>query len=783
MKAKQLFILTVSFLIVSFSAFAAGEKKFSISSADLLSENVIRMKCSGLSDKYGKIVFKITPAMKITDVKRKGPFLELTTKSNFNDVDKYEISFNDPVTKSKGSLEISTSFLQEAKFNKMYSDKRMGYAFENGKSVFRLFVPRGNKVNLVIFDSYYDGIEKAKVIPMVNDGNQVFEYSQDGSLWGKYYGYQIVERNYTPDSLVPSMPHDTIFADPYSVATASNNVYPVKSRTLIYDGSKFDWGDDKPLGIDINEVVIMETHVRDLTAHSTAKTKYPGTFKGMIDAENGGLNYLSKLGVNVMELMPIHDFTNYESPYGIEVAGVKNEYNAYGRNYWGYMTSNFFAPESYYGTDGTIDTKKWNGTDGRVVDELKSMIKESHKKGIAVVLDVVYNHVSAADENPLKLIDYEFYFRKVAKTGCHTELETRRLMARKLILDSTKYWMNEYHVDGFRFDLATSHDKETVKVIYDELRKINPKIYIIAEPWGGDGSSTKIDFKSIGWSYWNDEIRGAIRGPNRPTGKATSFMLGNANNASSLDKFWKGISQGKSYQSVNYIESHDDATLSDNLRITSGTYSYKNADGSINRIKDEKSYLKLSPELLSSYKVATVALFLAQGPIMLHLGQEWARGKITPDLSKRGIKEITDKGEIGSSSDNTIFMTPSQNSYSADNETNYINYDYISLNQELFDYYQGLIKLRKSESLLGNATPDQIKILNNDNKNSLGVIIGDKIIGLVNSDKEKTATYEIPQGVYKVVVDKNKAGTETIKEVSTNTITVEKGGSLILIRK
>ncbi len=763
---------------------AAEEKKFSIQTAELNSVNEVKIKCKEVNEKFAKIKFEITPAITISEVKRSGPFLFITTKENFQDGIKYEISYKDPNTKGEGTIGINTTFLVEAKFNAMFTDKKLGYSIENGNSVFRVFIPRGTKVNLVVFDKY--DAATGTTYEMKNDGNQVFEYTITGALWGKYYGYQIVERSYTPKRFLPELPFDTIFADPYSKVVASNNVFPIAGRTLIYDDSKFDWQGDKPLGIDIENAIIMEAHVRDLTSHPTAQSKFPGTFKGLVDAQTGGIAYLQKLGVNAVELLPVHDFNHIEAPYKISANGFRNTWNVYGRNYWGYMTSSFFSPETFYGSDGTVDPKKWNGTDGRVVDELKTAVKEFHKKGIAVVLDVVYNHVSQYDQNPLKLIDWDFYFKKADKTGCGNEVNTNRLMARKIILDSLKYYMTEYHIDGFRFDLASSHDKETVKVILEELKKINPKVYVIAEPWGGDGSSTKNDFKKIGWSYWNDSVRNLIRGGNnRPTGKGKSFMLGSGNNADQLAQYWQGTSQGKSYQSVSYIESHDDATLGDMIRILSGAYKIKNADGSFNRIKDEKAYLKLSPELLDASKVAATSLFLCQGPLMLHLGQEWARGKITPDLSKLGIEELSTKGEPGSSSDNVISNTPTPNSYSADNNTNYINYDYIALNKNLWDYYKGLIDLRKSNTLLGTAKPEQVKILNNsnDNKNSLGVEIDKKIYGFVNSDITAEAKYTIPAGKYSVVVNKDAAGTKEIKEINGGEITVEKASSIILIKK
>ena len=788
---KKFFILFCIIAILLVFISADKDKIIFFKSAELQDSMTIKANLTGLPQKdadFKKIKFVIEPSIEIQSIERKGPFVIIKTKEQFKIDADYQLIFTYSPTKQKESIIIDKSILIQEALNKIYSDKPLGYFFENGKSIFRYFVPRGKKVKLVIFDKLDDSV--GKEYDMVNDGNQVFECVIDGTLWGKYYGYKIVERSYAFEPVKPLIDDDIVVADPYSKAVAQYNRFPQKNRTVIVDTSKFDWQGTKPVGLDISNAIIMEMHIRDITAHPSAKSKYPGKYKGMIDAEVGGIKYLKKLGVNAVEFLPIHEFCNIEPPYNKEVKNkdgkpyyMKNTWNGYAQNYWGYMTSNFFAPESYYATDGTIEPDKWSGAEGRAVNEFKELVRELHKNGIAVILDVVYNHVSQYDENPLKYTDYDFYFKKESNTGCGNETESRRPMVRRLILDSIKYWMTEYHIDGFRFDLAGCHDLETIKLIKEEALKINPKAIIIAEPWtAGKSTTTKKDFIDVGWSYWNDGIRGTIRGDNRPNKESASFMLGNANNAFKFGDYWKGISGGFSYQSVNYIESHDDTTLGDNIRISSGEYKFKNEKGEINRITDIKAYLKFSPRLMNASKVGAVALFLCQGPIMLHLGQEWGRGKITPDL-KGVIPEITNKGEIGKSSDNIIYLTPSPNSYSADNDTNYINYEYIQLNQDLLDYYKGLIELRKSDPLFTKSKPEDVVILKNDNKNSLGVIIGNKIFGFVNSDVNNSATYTIPDGKYKVVVDERVAGTKELREISGGNIEIKPASAMILIKK
>jgi pullulanase/glycogen debranching enzyme len=236
--------------------------------------------------------------------------------------------------------------------------------------------------------------------------------------------------------------------------------------------------------------------VRDLTAHASSEVEKKGTYLGLIEkGKTGGLDYLKSLGINAIELLPIHKFGTIEIPYrdsSVLSEGYPiNTWNPYARNHWGYMTSYFFTPETYYATDGTLDPNKMNGTDGRAVREFKDMVKALHKENIAVILDVVYNHVSQYDYNCFKYLDKFYYFRTdsagnfLSLSGCGNDFKTERPMARRLIIESIKYWMTEYHIDGFRFDLAAMIDFETAKAIYQEAKKINPNVILIAEAWGG----------------------------------------------------------------------------------------------------------------------------------------------------------------------------------------------------------------------------------------------------------------------------------------------------------
>ncbi|AFG38096.1 alpha-amylase family glycosyl hydrolase [Spirochaeta africana] len=787
MHKKQFLLRAVTLLILAGLVFAGcateAERTVdpSIRIAEVYESNVIRMRVSLFPDNIDDFEFSVEPdTHTVTDVRRANQFIYLTLDQAMETGQSYRVSFTSEAYEVSGSADVDTAPLYEAIFNEMYSDKPLGYNLEDGVSTFRLFVPRGVAVELHVFDDLDQ--EEGTVYQMENDGDQVFEAFIDGEMWGKYYGYRITERSYEPRRFHPHIDHDTIFHDPYSWAVATHNEFPSKLRTLIIDPSGYDWEGTEPLQIDIRDLVIMEAHIRDLTAHPTAEADVPG-YRGMLTAQRGGIEYLKHLGVNAVEFLPIHEFNNIEAPWQESSHGFLNNWNATEENYWGYMTTNFFAPESYFASDGTLERGTWKGTDGRAINEFRDVVRELHKNGIAVLLDVVYNHTSQYDEQPLKLIDYDFYFKPQDRTGTGNEVDTRRRMVRRMVLDSLEHWMTEYHIDGFRFDLAASHDRKTIEAIYDEMRQINPEVYLIAEPWGGEGLTNANDFIEVGWSKWESGIRDAVRGQNRPAdSSARNFALGDTS-ANGLVPFWGATQQGQPYQHVNYIESHDDATLGDNFRIASGFYSFENPDGSINRIEDIQEYLTNTPDLQAAHEIAALSLFLSQGPVMLHLGQEWARGKVVPDLTGE-VDEVTDRGRIGTASDNIVFNTPTPNSYMLDNETNWINFDHVEFNRPLVDFYRGLIELRIAEPLLGRAESDQIDLLrDSSNRYALGTNIDGQIIGFVNADRDNTATFSVPQGTYSVVVEGSSAGTEELREFTGSEITIPEASGLIMIRK
>lgn len=670
---------------------------------------------------------------------------------------------------------------REKLFSSLYSDKELGCTVKKDGTTFRLFAPRALQVWLVLYENYDD--EKGEEIKMVRDTSGVWEYYSFGRLFGRLYAYRIDgprEIGEHFDSLVT-------VGDPYSRAVVTKNNYRHQAKTLIIE-TGYNWEGDRFADLkNQNELIIYEAHLRDLTAHRSSGVSSRGTYLGMTEkGKTGGLSYLKELGVNAVEFLPLQKFGNIEIPYrDSTVLGDGQEFNTwnpYERNHWGYMTSYFFAPENYYASDGTIARDDYSGAGGRAVHEMKDMVKALHREGIAVIMDVVYNHVSQYDYNPFKYIDKFYYFHTDSNrnfqrsSGCGNDFYTSRPMARRLIVESVKYWMSEYHVDGFRFDLATMIDWETCRQISEEARKINPDVILIAEAWGG-GKYDPPGFSDIGWASWNDRFRNGVKGQNPYDG--LGFIFGrfqDKNTKESVMGFITGTlrEDGGMYlrkeHSVNYLESHDDNTMGDFIRISTGTATETTA------VMDPERNASLTPAQLSLNKLAAIFLFTSQGPVMIHEGQEYARSKVIAPTS---------------APDPRVGMID-RNSYEKDNETNYLNYRHRDLNRELFDYYRGLIGLRKSHPVISSAPREAVNFLKCDDELMIAFKINSKkggpsagktdfIVALNGS--QGPAALKIPAGKWSVIADHKKVSIKKPIASVSKSVTLPATSGIILMQE
>lgn len=636
-----------------------------------------------------------------------------------------------------------------------YSTKQLGSFIKNGKTVFRLFAPNAKLVKLYLFDSPESSISDEHTL--VKDESGVWEITINANMSDVYYGFKV---SHNVNESFDNLP---LCIDPYAKAVTSYTDYYNPRKSIVYN-SDYNWDGDEWIQQNWRDLIIYEMHIKDMTAHPSAKSSLPGTYKGLIEKNNGGINYIKNLGVNTVELLPAQEFGNIEIPYEDSLKGKYNTWNPYERNHWGYMTAAFFAPSSFYSENwDELKMNQWMGKDGRQVNEFKDMVKAFHKEGIAVMMDVVYNHLSEYELGNLKEIDKDYYFRLddkgecLAVSGCGNDIKTEAPMMRRLIIDSIIYWMKEYHIDGFRFDLGKLIDWETLEEIIREARKINPNVVFVAEPWGGGYDPEGFSLRE--WGSWNDQIRNGIKGENPNDG--LGWIFGNWYGNNSIERlksyingttkdFPLGLFQ-KPEHSVNYLESHDGYTFGDFIRIAT------KAIGTHDKVADSEANAKLSEKQLKLNKLGALFLLTSQGITMIHSGQEFARSKVIETSNNIDDKE---KGQLD------------HNSYNKDNSTNYINFDYAKLNSDLIEYYKGLIKLRKENVEFRRAKIDNIHFFD-ELKNSFSIGYSVKIhktefIVLMNADQNSSELFSLPNGDWDILVNADKAGVDVIQSISGN---------------
>ncbi len=539
----------------------------------------------------------------------------------------------------------------------------LGANVVGGKTEFSVYSPNATAVTLALFEKPEDTTGKNVTMTKGNDG--IWRTTVASDLTGKFYGF------YADGPTTPGHLFDPkrLLNDPYAKANVDHD-----GKSVVVN-DKYTWNDSGWKTPPLKDLIIYEMHVKDFTAHDSAKVPatHKGRYTGLVQGEGTDrmLGHLVDLGVNAVELLPCHEFDN-------NFAGHMN--------HWGYMTSHYFAPECNFASNKV----------GKAVPEFKTMVDKLHQNGIAVIMDVVFNHTTEGNEQgtPInfKGFDNPGYYRLCDNpkfywngTGCGNEFRSESPMGRKLILDSLKYWVKEYHVDGFRFDLATIIDKDTINAMINELP---PSTILIAEPWAADWKRNqwgKSDFKNTKWAKWNDDFRENVRAFAKGGGSRNDLMTVLAGSC-----FWW---TAKPTESVNYIEAHDGGTINDILGGNKGRF-----------------------------KVAMTALLTAQGVPMLQAGQELMK-------SKKG----------------------NDNSYDQDNDINWINWDLKKTNADLYAFVRGLIKLRRKYECFKHTTPlnsQNITWLEPGNQRAVGYLLKGmpNILVLLNSDANEWVTFNLPDG-------------------------------------
>jgi pullulanase/glycogen debranching enzyme len=336
---------------------------------------------------------------------------------------------------------------------------------------------------------------------------------------------------------------------------------------------------------------------------------------------------------------------------------------------------------------------------------------------------------------------------------------------RQLILESIKYWMTEYHIDGFRLDLGNLIDAETRQLIIDELKAINPHVILLAEPWGNgydpDG------FSDMGWASFNDRFRDGLKG-NVFDVHEKGFLFGcfrGEEDQTNLQSYVMGSlrqSGGqylKTAHSVNCLECHDNYTFGDRVRITGG---FMNESEIINNVKDNAL---VQGKQLAINKLGAMFLFTSQGIAFMHEGQEWARSKVIASTN---------------APDDHVGIID-HNSYEKDNGTNWLNWNEREMNRELVDYYKGLIELRKQCSEFRHSKPEDFEFMDVGEKVAVAYILKDRFVVILNGENEDTLELDIPVGQWNILADEKIVNLENQQLVS-NKIIVPPSSGIVLKR-
>jgi len=353
----------------------------------------------------------------------------------------------------------------------------------------------------------------------------------------------------------------------------------------------------------------------------------------------------------------------------------------------------------------------------------------------------------------------------IAHSGCGNDTQSEHPKMQQLILESLKYWMIEYHVDGFRFDLGYLIDAETRQLIIDELKAINPHVILLAEPWGNGYDPG--GFSDMGWATFNDQFRDGLKGGVSDV-EEKGFLFGQYRGQDDQN-FLQCLVMGslrecdgqyiKSAHSVNYLECHDNYTFGDRLRITGG---FVDKDEKITNT--EKNVL-VQDKLLAMNKLGALFLFTSQGITFIHEGQEWARSKV--------VVETTVPDEHVGKIDH--------NSYEKDNETNWLNWNEREMNLELVDYYKGLIALRKQYLEFRHSKPEDFEFMDVGEKVAVAYILKDRFVVILNGENKDTLELDIPAGQWNILADEKLVNLENQQLVS-NKISVPPSSGIVLKR-
>ena len=620
-----------------------------------------------------------------------------------------------------------------------YTGHDLGATWTRQKTTFRLWAPTAEEVTINLYRSGTpDADDLLAQIHMQADENGTWVAERVGDLNGVYYTYLVLVDGHICEA-----------CDPYAKTTGVNG-----QRAMVIDMEStnpagWETDTDPNAGRKVTDAVLYELHVRDLSMHRSSRIKNRGKYLGLTESgkrtKSGmptGLDHIKSMGITHLHLLPVFDF------------GFTDESRRSPQFNWGYDPVNFNVPEGSYSTD------PYNGAVR--VAEFKQMVKTLHDNGISVVMDVVYNHVYEA-------LDFCFnkivpnYFSRVNSDGvfsngscCGNDTASERTMVRKYIVDSVNYWAEEYHIDGFRFDLVGLIDVQTINEIVSTVHKKHPNVIFYGEGWSMATELTKPGVelavqanspKTPGFAYFSDTIRDLMRGSVFYSDQP-GFVAGAHCDKGVLEQCFMGMPDwaAQPCQSVNYVSCHDNNTLLDRLALAAP---------------------EAPMEVLTRMNnLAAAFTMLSQGIPFMQAGEEMLR---TKPGKKGGFDE---------------------NSYRSPDKVNSIKWEDLE-KQEYRDnvaYYQGLIRFRKAHAGLRLLTREEVQKkvhpihCQEPHVAAFHIDDGDQeILAIFNADTQPV-TKHLPAGRWNVNIQGNRAGTEVL-EVRKDTVTVEPISATVLTRK
>ena len=604
-------------------------------------------------------------------------------------------------------------------------------SFSNNKTVFQLVAP--NNATLRIYNDGISG-KAVKTVKMKKVDNDLWQAELKGNLKGKFYTFD------SGNGECPGL---------FAKAVGVNG-----NRAAIVDMTETNpegWETDKRPEIKSPcDLIIYELHHRDFSISPSSGLENKGKFLALTEPK--AINYLKSLGVNAIHILPSFDFASVD-----ETRLDEPQYN------WGYDPKNYNVPDGSYSTDPYNPATR--------IKEFKMMVQALHKAGIRVILDVVYNHTFDIENSNFQRIYPDYFYRKTADgkysngSGCGNETASEKPLMREYMTESVKYWINEYHIDGFRFDLMGVHDIETMNAIRNEVNKIDPSIYIYGEGWSAGScaySTDKLAMKantkqldSIG--AFCDDMRDALRGPFSDDHKG-GFLAGEPDLEESIKfgivgaishpqidmtkvNYSKAARTNSPSQMISYVSCHDDMCLTDRLRA------------SIPGIKQD--------ELIRLDLLAQTAVLTSQGVPFILCGEEMLR-------DKKGV----------------------HNSYNSPDSINHLDWNNLHKYPEVFNYYSGMIALRKAHPAFRMGNADEVRkhlefidapkgVVAFHLKDFAGGDTWKDIIVILNANKE-AMDVSIPEGNYTIVTRNGKVDCNGLGSLTGNTTIVEPQSAMIL---